>query len=133
MTLPNYSLISTSTMFLIPAVYGYYNSLHSLSTLSVLTTLCSINFWREPIRNWRLKLDQIMATTCGIIYFLYGYNKIKNARIKRIGYLNAGSILGFYAFSHILYSRGSTYWVYSHMIFHFFTTTGKLLVLHYSL
>lgn len=132
MSSPNYHLISTSTLFLLPALYGYTNSMHSLSTLSLLTTLCSINFWREPINGWRLTLDQTMATTSGIIYFLYGYNKIKNPRIKMLRYCNATAIVGCYMCSKILYSRGSPNWVYSHMAFHLFTTTGKLLVIYYS-
>jgi hypothetical protein len=133
MTPPNYILISTSAMFLVPALYGYRNSIHSLSTLSVLTTLCSINFWRYPIPDWRLTLDKTMATTSGIVYFLYGHNNIKNPKMKILGYLNMCSILGFYILSQILHSHNSQYWIYSHMIFHFFTTTGKLLVVHNSL
>jgi hypothetical protein len=134
MSSPNYHLISTSTMFLVPAIYGYCNSLYSLSTVSLLTTLCSINFWRNPVGNdWRLSLDKTMATTSGIIYFLYGYNNIKNPSIKMLGYWNAGSIVGFYALAQILHSHNSPYWLYSHMIFHCFTTVGKILVLHNSL
>ena len=134
MAIPNYHLISTSTMFLVPALYGYCNSLYGLSTVPLLTTLCSINYWRNPVGNdWRLSLDKTMATTSGIIYFLYGYNNIKNPNIKMLGYWNAGSIVGFYRLSQILHSHNSSYWLYSHMVFHFVTTTGFFLVLHNSL
>ena len=44
---PNYSLVVTSAMFMIPSVYGYYNNLYGISTLITGTSLVSINYWRN--------------------------------------------------------------------------------------
>ena len=132
MSLPNYPLVVTSTLFLIPALYGFFNSNYNLSIITCITSLCSINYWRKPDDEWRLALDKTTATTSGIIYFLCGYNYINNTCARQIGYCNATAIVGCYMGSKILYSRGSPNWVYSHMAFHLFTTTGKLLVIYYS-
>jgi len=117
---------------MIPSIYGYYKNQYNLSIVSMLTSLCSINYWISPINSWRLTLDKNVATISGIIYFFYGNNNIKNKNIKRLAFLNGYLIIAFYGFSKILYYKGSNYWLCSHMIFHFFTTTGKLLVIHYS-
>jgi hypothetical protein len=130
MTLPNYVLIKTSCLFLLPAIYGYYNSLYTLSMVTCITSLCSINYWRYPIEDWRLVLDKTMATSSCIIYVLFAENYIQNTNLKTIGYFNWFAIIYFYVYAKSLYSRGSPYWINSHIIFHFFVISGKILVLY---
>lgn len=129
--IPNYLLITTSSIFLVPAIYGYSKSIHSLSTMTVLTTICSINYWRCPNTQWALALDRTTAVVSCIAYFLYGVKNIKTQKIKIMSFISC-SIIGSYAVSHGLSLRGSHKWLYAHVAFHFFTTTGKLLILHYS-
>ena len=130
---PNYCLVATSSMFLVPSYYGYNKSKYGLSCISLVSSVCSIQYWIHPMNGWRLYLDRVSATSAGMIYFLHGYRKINNTQIKKIGYLNGGCILIFYVGSEWLYSYSSSYWIYSHMMFHLFTTLGQLFVLHYSI
>lgn len=128
----NYFLTTTSALFLIPCYYGYKKSKYSLSCVSLITSACSMNYWRNPVNGWRLLLDRITATSCGVIYFWYGYNKINNSKIRLLGYFNGGLILLSYVGSEMLYQQSSNYWIYSHIMFHMCKITGELLTLHYS-
>jgi predicted membrane channel-forming protein YqfA (hemolysin III family) len=117
-------------MFLLPAIYEYYNKDYGLSIITCITSLCSMNYWRNTKNYWRLQLDKTIASASSVIYLLHGYYYITDEDLRKIGYFHAGALLFFYAYSEILYARGYSKWVYSHVVFHFFTITGKLLVLH---
>jgi hypothetical protein len=130
---PNYCLVATSAMFLVPSYYGYNQRKYGLCGASLVSSMASIQYWIHPIIGWRLSLDRVSASCAGMIYFLHGYQNINNTQIKKIGYLNGGFILVFYMGSEMLYSYSSSYWIYSHMIFHLCTTIGQLFVIHYSM
>lgn len=127
--IPLNSLVFTSSLFFIPALYGCYHSINDLSVLTMTTAVFSINYWLNPESKVGLFLDVFCARFSGITYFIYGYKYVINPTIRYNSYFNTCFIMSCYVFSNILYKLGRPEWVKFHMGFHFFTTIGKLLVL----
>ena len=126
---PNYNLITSSTFFLLPAMYGLYTKKYPLATLSLLTTVCSINYWRRPAPGIRNNLDIFFSKASGIIYLVYGYNNVSNIVFRVFGYTNGFMIITFYNMSCILYQTKSSHWEYFHMLFHFAGAIGKIIAM----
>jgi hypothetical protein len=128
-TIPSKELIYTSSLFFIPALYGFYYSINGLSIITTTTALFSINYWSNTESRIGFFLDVFFARFSGITYFIYGYKYITNPTIRYNCYFNTCLMISCYVFSNILYNLGRPEWVKFHMAFHFFTTIGKLLVL----
>jgi len=126
---PKYNLIFSTSLFIIPTVYGYYNKKYTLSTMSLISTLASMNYWRKPIPGTRKNADLIISKATGAMYFFYGYNNV-NINICRIfGFTNGIILLSLYNVSCVLHERKSDSWEFYHMMFHIFTVIGKMIVL----
>ena len=123
----NYYLMASSMGFLVPALYGAYKGQKILPAVSIITSIASICHWHRPSCKQRLILDLVVAKSSGIIYFIYGYSSIQG-NLRMIGYGNLLCLLSFYHLSHSLYSMNTSSWMWSHMIFHGFTTFGQFLV-----
>lgn len=126
---PNYNLITSSTFFLLPVIYGFHTKKYTLTTLTLVTTMASINYWRRPEPGMRKNLDLFLNKASGIIYFVYGYNNVSNIVIRTFGYTNGFMILTFYNISCILYQTKSSHWEYFHMLFHLAGAIGKIIAL----
>lgn len=130
--LPNYQLITSSSLFSIPILYGIYKGNWSLTTMTSIAMLCSIKYWINPIEGYYKNIDLAVSKISGIYYFVYGFYNINNEYVKLIGYLNIFMMLTCYNGSCILYKMKSPSWITFHIGFHFFSTTGKLIVLIFS-
>lgn len=126
---PNYDIILSSTLFLLPTFYSFYKKKYILTTVSLLTTFCSINYWRNPTIGMRFVLDKIVSKTGGIIYFLYGYNNTTCIGVRIFSFTNGCMILSLYNASCLLYFLESSYWKQYHVAFHVASVIGKLLIL----
>jgi hypothetical protein len=126
--LHNKLLIGTSTLFIIPVLYANYKKKYLLSTVTLMNMICSINYWINPIEGFRRNTDLIIAKITGLIYFINGFNNIKNSR-RLIGYINLFLLLSCYNCSCYYYNKNSKYWIYYHMAFHTFTIIGKMFVI----
>jgi hypothetical protein len=126
---PNYYLVYTSSGFTLPIMYGLYKGHTYLPIISCLSTSASIIYWMNPESIYKQNIEQILARTCGLIYFLHGYYYIERMPIRMLGYLNGMAILTCYYYSYYYHTKMSNSWVISHMLFHYFTILGQFLVL----
>jgi len=129
MIFPRYNLLYSTSLFIIPTVYGYYNEKYILSTMTFCSMLASMNYWRKPISGTRKNTDLFISKTVGLIYFLYGYNNINNNVYRIFGYTNGFFIISLYNASCILHELKSNSWEYYHMMFHVSTVIGEMIVL----
>jgi hypothetical protein len=128
----NYYLVTSSTFFLVPALYGFYKGHRILPTASLLSTFISINYWLDPSNTQKRILDLVVARSIGAVYFYYGYNNVQGP-LRIFGYGNISMILTMYQASCILYNLPtySYLWIPCHIAFHYISSLGQFLVLSY--
>jgi len=131
MICPRYKLLFSTSLFAIPTIYGFYNKKYILSSLSLCSMICSMNYWKNPIPGPRKNIDLFVSKTTGVLYFLYGHQNIIGAVGRILGYTNIFMIISFYNASCLLHHYNSDSWEYYHILFHIVTTINKLLVLSY--
>lgn len=129
MNVPNYQLLSSSGLFIIPIIYGIYKNKRFLPALSLICMLVSMNYWKNPETNTtQHQIDLIISRITGIVYFLQGYRNI-HGFYRFIGCMNAFIIISCYIESCKLYIRNDEQWIRWHIAFHLFTTINKMIVL----
>lgn len=132
---PNYWLIASSSMFIIPSIFGYYRGNKLLSTMSLCSMACSINYWMYPKKGIAKNMDLIVSKATGIIYFIYGYKNINSMFHRFIGYSNLACVINCYYLSCKLYNQEiitnikTDIWIYYHIGFHISSVIAKMLVL----
>lgn len=125
-------LCFSSLFFLIPSLYAFNNNLKYYGLLSLLTSIISINFWRNAIDGFRRKLDAVFAKVSFMIYFITGFNYIDDFTVYITAWIICvGIILCFYL-SHRQWDKDKESWIIFHMLFHFFVAIEKFIVLYYS-
>ena len=127
---PKYNLLLSSSMFIIPTVYGYYNKKYTLSTITLISMLASMNYWRNPVSGTRQNVDVVISKISGTLYVFYGYNYLHNNIFRIFGYVNGFFMISLYNTSCILYALKSDAWEYYHIMFHISTVIGKMIVLY---
>ena len=128
----NYYLVTSSTFFLVPALYGIYKGHRILPTATLLSTFISINYWMDPLNSQKKIADLVVSKSIGALYFYYGYTKIQGS-LRIIGYVNLTMIITMYQASCILYNfpKYSYLWIPCHIAFHYISSLGQFLVLSY--
>jgi hypothetical protein len=124
-----YNLLYSSSLFIIPTVYGYYNKKYALSTMSLISMLASMNYWRKPISGTRQNADIVISKVAGAVYFFYGVNNVHGTIFRIFGFTNGFLMLSFYNCSCILHSLKSNSWEYFHMMFHISIILCKMIIL----
>jgi hypothetical protein len=71
----------------------------------------------------------IFAKISFAIYFLTGFLNIKDSGVLVLAWPICFAIIGFYALSSVFWEKDSAFWVYFHMLFHFFVAVEQYLVL----
>ena len=129
---PNYYLVLSSTSFLWPVIYGFYNGHRFLPFMSLLSTITSVSYWLDPHhQNYIKNMDlQINGITC-ISYIIYGTYNIPHIITKIAGYSDLFMILCCYNASCILYNKHSHAWIPFHIAFHYFCIIGQFIILMY--
>jgi len=123
------SLMFSTSLFLIPTIFGFQQQHYALSLLSLITTIASLNYWRDPVPGPRKDADLVISKIAGIVYFWYGYNHLDNIHIRFAGYVNGACMLLFYHASCNTYARCLAHWKYYHMAFHVSVAIGQMLIL----
>jgi hypothetical protein len=124
----HYSLVASSTLFLGPSAYGLYRGHRMLPAVSILTMAAGVMYWLDPQSKEKKVFDIIVSKSAVMIYLVYGWKYIKSPSIRMCGYMNLVGILTAYHTSCSFYP--SPYWIPCHMIFHYMSALGKLLVIH---
>lgn len=122
-------LIMSSCFFIFPGYYAYSEGLNLHLVTSAVTTLASINYWRNAVPGWRRTTDMLIAKMSFLIYFSTGIYHIEEAMVFRIAWLICFVIAMCYFSSNKLWGEDSHLWIFSHMSFHFFVALGQYIVL----
>lgn len=125
-----YSLVASSTLFLGPVVYGFYRGHRALPSVSLLAMSTSVVFWLDPQSKEKRALDIMVSKSLGVLYFVYGWKYIEPPSMRMYGYVNIIGILTSYQMAYSLYP--GPYWIPCHMIFHYMSTLGQLMILHFT-
>lgn len=123
-------LVISSCFFMIPGTYAFMHGVAFLGVLSCITTLVSINYWRDAVEGWRRDADLFVAKVSFCIYFVIGVVHVRDWHILVVGWPNTALMLGSYFLSNKLWKDGSAMWIYCHMAFHLFVSFGQLIVVH---
>jgi len=126
---PRKNIIISTSLFVIPGIYGLYKKQYILSLTSFASAIASINYWRHPIVGPRKNIDLFVSKACGLIFFIYGYNYVNTTWLRLLGYTNGICMISMYNTSCILSELQSETWELYHMLFHISGVVGKLLVI----
>jgi hypothetical protein len=123
-------LVVSSCFFLAPGIYAFSNSLYPYGILSFITTVISVNHWRNPIMGLRRTADLITAKVSFAIYFVSGCFFVRDIQLLGWGIPGCAGIILFYFLSNKFSSSHPNIWVYFHMLFHLFVAGEMTLVLY---
>ena len=108
-------LVITSAWFLIPAVKGFKKGKRTLPLINTVTSLASMNYWRDPKPGWRRTVDYTLAKTNFAVHHLY----------MKPGDVPVDLSVGLFWW---LSNRGGPRWPLWHTLFHAMVTAGMLQV-----
>ena len=129
-TKPNYYLITSSSLFFVPMLVGIYKGHRILPMFTLVSTCASISYWINPIPGTRLYVDLVTSKTSGVVYFLYGILYLESTQLKVIGWIDLFLLILSYQGSCSFYNSPHHYlWIPCHMMFHYFSALGQILVL----
>ena len=122
---PNESrwIVLTSSLFVLPGLYGYYNELYNVFYVLLATSLISINYWRSPRYSCERMLDLTFAKISAILFAINGIMNVRHF----YGYQCLFLMLYCYYKST---NSSNSEWVKYHAAFHFFTICGQFFVIH---
>ena len=120
-------IVGTSLLFQIPAYYAYMNQQYYCATSLCITSLLSINYWRDCKYSWRRTMDIWWSRIIGSIYILYAFYYIPKFTI-----FNTMIMLWFYCQSNIQYDIDPYgRWYIYHMIFHIICCINQSILVYY--
>lgn len=117
----------TSFLFTFPAIYGLYNRIYILSTILIITSLISANYWRKPTYSWRRDLDLIFAKFSFILFVTTGFIYVP----INYSYSGVPLIICCYMCSEQLHKNNTSSWYYFHAGFHFLMMCELFNILYF--
>ena len=121
-------IVLSSSFFMAPAVYGFYNNLYFLPFVLLLTTLFSMNFWRHATYSWRRIADRTFAKISFAFFFINGVRHVTHTPYLISGYTGTIILIYCYYMSN-KYHNLPIWWKY-HMMFHLFLTYNQFIVIN---
>ena len=118
-------LVGSSLFFLVPSIYGYQKEQYFLAIISLLTTSCSVNFWRDASYSYRRRADYIMAKVAFAIYMINGVPYVTWLPFVVTGYGALFMIIYCYYMSN-KHSDSELWWKY-HMMFHLLIAYNQII------
>ena len=122
-------LMMSSFLFTIPAGFAFYNKLYAYSSLLLVTSLASANYWRKATYSWRRNLDLVVARVSFITFVSTGIIYVRYTPYLIIGYSGLGVLLYSYNFSGKLWKANNPHWFKYHVLFHVIMMFEQLLIL----
>lgn len=125
-------VVASSFFFLVPATYAflnviYFQWLYLYASLSVCTTICSINHWRKAEDGVRRKIDRVAAWTAFLVYVITGFIYLPNY----LSIATLTTITTTFAISDSLSQTHHPYWPRSHVLFHLSVSLTKCCIIYY--
>jgi len=123
-------LVLTSSFFLIPCLYAYFNNLYLLSSILGITSFFSINFWRKATYSIRRTIDICVANMGFVVFFYNGvcYFVMSNFSISM--YINTIFIVYCFYLSNVLYENKNKSWYKYHVLFHMCSLYNQIGVIY---
>ena len=125
-------LMISSMFFLIPGYYALKRHLFFYFVTSTVTSIISVNYWRNAVPGLRKMLDLIVAKASFGIYFATGILKIRDMYTLLYAWPLCMAISLFYYLSNRSWDNNSGSWVIFHMIFHLCVALEQYVVLEAS-
>ena len=120
-------LVISSHFFLVPAYIAYKNGYYGYATTSLITSIVSVNFWRDPVHGFRRNLDLVVAKVSFTIYFLNGLSNVLTNKTQ-FASSNLPAMLVCYYASNVLSKYNYPEWTVFHFMFHCFVAYEQYLV-----
>jgi hypothetical protein len=120
-------LVCSSLFFMFPGIYGYQKEQYFLSFISISTSLCSINFWRDATYSYRRSVDCIMAKLTFVIYTISGIFYVTWIPFVITGYSALFALLYCYYMSN-KHCDSELWWKY-HMMFHLLVSYTQIIAI----
>jgi hypothetical protein len=113
-----------------PGIYGYLNNEYYLSSVAVVNSLCSINFWRDATYSWRRTMDCIMAKLTFAVFTMVGSRCVTRISFIYSGWVGLGSGCLCYFMSNKYgdVETNEIWWKY-HMMFHLMVGYSQFIVI----
>jgi hypothetical protein len=132
-------IVFSSCFFLIPFIYGCINNQYFFAITSLLTSIFSINYWRDAKYCYRRSCDLIIARISCMIYVVYGcYYTAINVYVPII-FIWYGLVLSLFYFYYMScnsvicvnesINTSSNVWYKYHFMFHFIIFCGMMMVI----
>jgi hypothetical protein len=122
-------LVLSSYFFIIPALYAIYKKLFYYSSVLVLTSIISANYWRKATYSWRRTLDLIFAKFSFIVFVINGIIYIKYIPYVVIGYPLCLVLSYCYYLSGKLLEEKNNNWYKYHFLFHLLMTIEQIIII----
>jgi hypothetical protein len=120
-------LVLSSSLFMAPAIYGFYNNLYFLSLVLVFTSGISINHWRDAKYSWRRIADRIFSKITFAIFFYYLF---KHSACNLYFFLqNIGLFKVVYCYYMSNKHHNTPIWWKYHMKFHVWCVFSEWMIL----
>ena len=121
-------LVLTSMASLIPTTYSFSNGLYFLSTVSLISTFISANYWRKATISSRRDMDLTLQKFAFFIYLFHGFYYVRGYRI--IAFTPGVMFLLYnYYYSNQYYYEKKREWLNYHIWFHMMVLTEQMVVL----
>ena len=119
----------SSLLFLIPAYVGVNKMVtQPYSLLYVVTTLFSLNHWRDPLCEKKRNMDRIIARVSFVITLFTGLRVVRDYYTFILGIYLAVCIVLAYSISRYLGRMNNKWWYIAHVLMHIFVSSGMTLV-----
>lgn len=121
-------LVLTSIGSILPTIYSFYHSLYFLSTISLISTFISANYWRKATISTRRDLDLVLQKVAFIIYAFHGFYYVRGYRLLAFS-SRSGYLIYNYYYSNQLYYEKKSEWLSHHLWFHMMILMEQMVVL----
>jgi hypothetical protein len=124
-----YLIVLSSLLFLIPGVYSYINGQYMISFSLIISTILSINFWRDARYTWRRIIDRTYAKFSFLYFFITGILYVTWLPLLIMGYMGLfGLIYCYYMSNKHCHNKNEVWWKY-HIAFHFITICTQIMII----
>ena len=121
-------LVASSLLFLIPSYYAYHKNVYSIATALCITSLLSINHWRNAYYSTRRIMDVYWSRIASIVFICHSFYYVPIFIIVN----NVGIMAWFYYQSWYQYTLDPLgNWYIYHMIFHAIGSINQCIIIYY--
>jgi len=124
------SLLTTS-LYLFPSIYGFYQGKFVLPAISAATSLTSVLQLMNPDHKVVYFLHMNMARVGTCIYFMESFHIIQPIWMRFGGFFALYTIVQFTANAELLRQMNSPAWLYYRIACHYLSSLTQSMVLYY--